>query len=77
MVWMTLARPIRFAAPLSRRPPNAIRAIWKEKASLCLNTGPLLRPRHGIPKTVNSTISTSPWGMPANHLSSIGKSCYR
>src|SRR4029077_17904198 len=34
---------------------------WKEKASLCLNAGPPLRPRQGMPITVNSTVSTSPF----------------
>jgi hypothetical protein len=31
-----------------------------EKASLCLNAAPPLRPRQGMPATVNSTVSTSP-----------------
>ena len=35
-------------------------AIWKENASVCRNAGPPLRPRHGTPHTVNSTVSTSP-----------------
>jgi hypothetical protein len=30
------------------------------KASLRLNSGPPLRPRQGMPRTLNSTVSTSP-----------------
>jgi hypothetical protein len=35
-------------------------ATWNAKASLCLNAGPPFRPRHGMPATVNATVSTSP-----------------
>ena len=35
-------------------------AIWNEKASLCVNASPPLRPMQGMPQTVNSTVSTSP-----------------
>ena len=35
-------------------------ATWNENASLCLNAGPPLSPRHGMPITVNSTVRTSP-----------------
>jgi hypothetical protein len=35
--------------------------IRNEKASVCLNAGPPLRPRQGTPATVNSTINTSPF----------------
>jgi hypothetical protein len=35
-------------------------ATWTEKASLCLKAGPPLRPRQGMPSTVNSTVRTSP-----------------
>lgn len=34
--------------------------IWKEKASLCLNAVPPLRPTQGMPQTVNSTVSMLP-----------------
>src|SRR5262245_47634289 len=36
-------------------------ATWKENASLCLNAGPPLSPRQGMPITVNSTVKTSPF----------------
>ena len=35
-------------------------STWNENASECLNAGPPLSPRHGMPSTVNSTVSTSP-----------------
>jgi hypothetical protein len=35
-------------------------AIWKEKASLCLNAQSLLRLRQGMLRTVNPRVSTSP-----------------
>src|SRR5512134_3528642 len=35
-------------------------ATWNENASLCLNAGPPLSPRQGMPITVNSTVNTSP-----------------
>ena len=35
-------------------------AIWNEKASLCRKAGPPFRPMHGMPATVNATVSTSP-----------------
>ncbi len=36
------------------------RSRLAEIAALCLNSGPPLRPRQGMPRTVNSTVSTSP-----------------
>src|SRR5436305_4745603 len=36
-----------------------VRGDLEREGSLCLNTGPPLRPRQGTPATVNSTVSTS------------------
>jgi Bacterial protein of unknown function (DUF899) len=35
-------------------------ASWNGYASLCLKSGPPLSPTQGMPRTVNSTVSTSP-----------------
>jgi hypothetical protein len=42
--------------PVAVRLFLSVRLIRKEKASLCLNVGPPLRPRQGMPRTVNSTV---------------------
>jgi len=36
-------------------------ATWNENASVCLKAGPPLRPMQGMPSTVKSTVSTSPF----------------
>src|SRR3989442_9079186 len=43
---------------LQSRPHLVCRLLLEKK--ICLNAGPPLRPRHGTPATVNSTIMRSP-----------------
>ena len=51
----------QFSLQVAINPDDHGVAIWNEKASLCLKTGPPLRPMRDTPAIVNSIVSTSPF----------------